>query len=306
MIVQNEASPEISTMDGGSDQGTTKRMERQKVMDTLRKRLVHSTNIITIGLQFFLLASELSKPEQLDKQRKSQSMGSEGGDEEANGESLNPLQSDFAARFERAMHQFYSRRKHLPESLSSLKAFSGAANFPDEVKSSENRSSFVTSGLDIQQEFFLVLYVGHLQDILLNATFELVKFANSNVAQGTMKRNRLIFPNQNIVRGWFSLTSEQRQSGSNLARRQSSHVDPTSVDQDQELGHFPDPKHLPPVNAWEKGSNVLRWISHQIRSELSMFAFRVAAALLSILRVLGLDSDAAFRPEDGIPAHLES
>ncbi|OBT92362.1 hypothetical protein VE01_09371 [Pseudogymnoascus verrucosus] len=280
MIVQNKPLCEICTMARGSDNETTKQMETRKVVDTLRKSLMHSTNIITTGLQFFLLVFEFIKPERLDKQRRSQNMGSEGRDEESNGEYLDPLQPDFAARFERAVHEFHFRRKHILEALSSLEAFSGADKLPDELESSRNRSSFITSGPDIRQEFFLVLYVGHLQDSLLNATIELITFASSNVSHGTKKRNRLIFPKQNIIRGWFFLASERRQSDS--VRRQSYHVDPSSVRQGQEMEHFPDPEHLPPANAWEKGSNVLRWISHKGRSEFSMFGFRVAAASFSV------------------------
>lgn len=187
-------------------------------------------------------------------------------DEEARGESLSPLQDDFTSRFERELHSYYSRRKHLPEELASLEAFSASES---EKCPAESKSRKLTADPAVRQEFFLILYMGHLQDDLLNATLQLVRFADGKVADGTMKRRRLIFPKQKSIRTWFSLNSTKDSNNqSEPASRQSP--------------GFPDPEHLPPENFCERGSTILRSISHIIKSDQSTFGFRVAAASFSV------------------------
>ena len=159
--------------------------------------------------------------------------------------------------------------------MASLGAFSPADKHTGD-ESSENPRMLATDP-DVKQEFFLIVYMGHLQDNLLNATFELVKFADKKVADGTMKRNRLIFPKQRSIRDWLSLSSAKKPK-SRPDRRRSSRVDPLCVYQEHDAGRFPDPESLPPENFWENGSAILTFISHVIRSEQSIFGFRVAAA----------------------------
>lgn len=132
---------------------------------------------------------------------------------------------------------------------------------------------------DVRQEFFLLLYMGHLQDDLLNATLQLVQFAESKVADGTTKRGRLIFPKQKSIREWLGLSTKD--SDSRPASRRSSHVDPSELHQSRAHA-FPDPEHLQPENIWEKGSMILRTISHVIKSDQSTSGFPVAAASFSV------------------------
>lgn len=107
-----------------------------------------------------------------------------------------------------------------------------------------------------------------MQRILLNSIFELVIFADSKVKVGTIKSNRLIFPKEESIRGWFSLKTEQK--GSSNGKKEEtiqSHDNPSSKEEAHEIAvSLPDPEHLPPVTTWEKASNVLRYIPQIIRS----------------------------------------
>jgi hypothetical protein len=229
-----------------------------------------------------LLTLELISAKHLDKQKKTQQGRSPARDEEARGQSLHPLQSDFASRFEQDLRSYYSRRKHLPEALASLEAFSASEKYTDQTDPGSGHP-ILAGDPDVRQEFFLILYMGHLQDDLLNATLQLVKFADGKVADGTMKRSRLIFPRQGSIRAWFSLCSEKEKSKGNLsASRQSSNADPSNIHRASPFTGFPDPEHLPPENIWEKGSMFLRAISHVIKSDQSTFGFRVSAASFSV------------------------
>lgn len=263
-------------LDDDQDEGALKESEIQKVVETHQKRLVDASFLVKQGLNYFLLVLELIEPKHLNKQQKTHHGGAHARDEEASGETLSPLQSDFTSRFEQELHGYYSRRKDLPEALASLEAFSAS----EKLGSPAAESGILGSDPDVRQEFFLILFMGHLQDDLLNATLQLIKFADSKVADGTMKHTRLIFPKQRSIRRWLSLISERDFKPSDS--RQSSRVDPSNIHRPQVFTEFPDPEHLPPENVWEKGSTVLRTISHAIRSEQSVFGFRVAAASFSV------------------------
>lgn len=258
-IVKNEGPGEADD----SPEAELRYSEIRKVLETNHARLVHATKLVQQGLSRFLLALELITPKHLDKRTR----GTQVRDTEARGEELDPTQSDFGSRFEVELHRYYSGRKQLPEALASLEACSekaGEARFADP---------------DVRQEFFVILYMSHLQDDLLNATLQLVQFADEKVADGTMKRGRLIFPKQKSISEWFSLGRKEDEKHD---RRQSSHVDPITIHRVPQSTGFPDPEHLQPENIWEKGSTVLRSISHAIKSDQSLFGFRVAAASLSV------------------------
>ena len=274
MIVKNEGTGIHSLGSRDIEEGeSVKQTEMQKFAQTLHDRLSESSQLVIVGLRYVLLAFELVKRKSMEKQCLGNS------DEEAAGELLSPLQPDFAQRFEREMRQYFSHRKDLTKGLASLEAFSVSEESKDPTSQNDMRA--VTTDPDAKQEFFLILYMGHLQDTLLMATLDLIQFADGKIGDGTMKRSRLILPKLNTIRRWLSLKSAKA-SKTATDRRQSSHVDPSSVFAQTEANNFPDPEHLPPGNWFEKGSLALRYLSHFIRSEQSIFGFRVAAAAFSV------------------------
>lgn len=277
-IIKNEGNDDTRDDNEDPDEGARKHSEIQKVVETHQARLVDTSHLVKQGLSHFLLVLELIKPKHLDP-KKTHRGGSHARDEEARGESLSPLEPDFTSRFETELHGYYSRRKDLPEAPASLEAFSASEKVDDSATTIP--SGILGADPDVRQEFFLILFMSHLQDDLLNATLQLVKFADSKVADGTMKRSRLVFPKQKSIRQWFSLSEDQREAKPSDTR-QSSRVDPSNIHRPQAFPGFPDPEHLPAENIWEKGSSVLRTISHAIASEQSAFGFRVAAASFSV------------------------
>ncbi|KAJ5979646.1 hypothetical protein N7481_006944 [Penicillium waksmanii] len=247
-----------------------------RVVETHHARLVEAADLVRCGLAHFLSALELISAKHLDHLKKTH-IARYRHDEEARGESLNPGDQDFTSRFENQLHAYYSRRKDLSEALTSLEAFSEKY---DRDALGGGRGHVVAADPPICQEFFLILYMAHLQDDLLTATMKLVNFADSKVVDGTMVRGRLIFPRQKSIRDWLSL-SHGKDSQSLQENRRSS-VDPADIDRTERDTRFPDPEHLPPANIWEKGSAVLRVISHALKSDESTFGFRVAAASFSV------------------------
>lgn len=182
-------------------EGALKYSDNQKVVETHHARLVEATRLVNLGLSHSLLALELITPKHLDKQQKTQACGAQARDDEARGETLSPLQDDFASPFERELHAHYSRRKRLPESLRLLRHFWPLA-LSSTLRNQHRECWWLT--LTRGRRFFsLILYMGHLQDELLNAGLQLVQIADSKVADGTMKCGLLIFPKQESLRAWF-------------------------------------------------------------------------------------------------------
>ncbi|PWY75463.1 MFS transporter [Aspergillus heteromorphus CBS 117.55] len=268
MIIKHETtrSNSVGSLDD-DEELPLKQSEIKKVTETLEDRLVESSRLVTAGLQYVLLTLELVKRKTMEKQRSAR------GDEEASGEMLSPLQDDFASRFAREMRHYLSRRKDLTRTLASLEAFSVAEKLND--ASSENDTRTVASDPDVKQEFFLILYMGHLQESLLKATLDMIQFADGKVEDGTMKGNRLICPPLNTIMRWFALTEKDDRAEPDSKQSSSSYAE-------SNVRKLPDPEHLPPANWFEKSSLALHYLSHFIRSEQSVFGFRVSAAAFCV------------------------
>lgn len=255
------------------EEDNLKRSEIKKVVETLKERLGSCTDLMSSGLQYILVTLDLFKRKQLEKQLKARNNHSNAYDEESKGDILDPLLQDFTVKFEQALYRYHLRRKELPEALASLEAFSS----PDKRDEDSTKSnSEMLADPDVRQEFFLIVYMDHLQHDLLRATLDLIRFADNKVSDGTMKRSRLIFPNQNSIWNWITSSStkqppRRQPTTSNLSTYQDSTPEP-----------FPEPETLPPSNIFEKTSSILRQISRLIRSEKSMFGFRVAAAAFCV------------------------
>jgi len=130
-----------------------------------------------------------------------------------------------------------------------------------------------------QQQLYLILYLEYLTYSVGKNILSMVRFADSKVEDGTMKRKRFIFP------GWRRLRK--------LAR---SAFDPTDSEQvmadgdapnqfiwiGDALKHKKDPEHLPPSNLYEQITNRLRTIPQFFASPESAFACRAAVATLSL------------------------
>lgn len=270
MIVQEEMSNEVrETFD---NETLSKHAEVQKSVMMLHKQLVDTLHLSSAGMQYFLLTFELISAKQFNTR---ETENSNTRDEESSGEYPNPLQTNFVTEYERVLQNLYNQQRNVPEELSSIRAFSDNGD-PDGNLNAE----FLTSHTDVRQDFFLLLYMGQMQRILLNSIFELVIFADSKVKDGTMKSNRLIFPREESVRNWFSLKTEQKESESGITGQTNRPNDSSSTRGAKQENSIScsDPEHLLPVNTWEKASNLLRYIPQTIQSELSVFGFRVAAA----------------------------
>ncbi|OAX78616.1 hypothetical protein ACJ72_07077 [Emergomyces africanus] len=166
------------------------------------------------------------------------------------------------------LREFFDQKSKLPETWASLNAFTS-------VTGGQGYRNQGQEDREIRKEFFVIILIGHLQELLLQATLNLVKFADDKVADGTMKKYKFIFPKQEEVKEWFSFReTEPSCSGKEGASNDSS----PNTFKPSKVATLRDPDHLPPTNSWQRFGDFVRSISHVLRSEESGFGLRVALA----------------------------
>ncbi|KAF3491312.1 uncharacterized protein GIQ15_00829 [Arthroderma uncinatum] len=231
----------------------------------LCSRLETAADLVQTGFQHAFATLRINK---IPKRRET----SNSQDEEAPDDKTMPGNSHFAAEFERRLDDYFALRKHLPEKWASLTAF---APFHE-------RGSMAQEPRTIQKEFFVLLFISHLQDVLLQAVLELVYFANSKVADGTMKSKKLLFPKREHIKQWFFSSDPEEKENDNkdgpASEERETRGNRPFEAHDPLKSRYPDPEHMPPTNAWQRIGSGLRTISHFLSSEQSSFGVRVAIA----------------------------
>ena len=240
----------------------------------LCERLETSAALVTQGIQHAMIVLELAKAKEFREAPKRKKRFKLFPDEESPVDPTLPGGSEFGSYFEERLVEFYNSRKQLPRVWASLNAFAPMAGDDDGDPHSQER--------EIRKEFFAVIFIGHLQDILLQATSDLVKFADGKVADGTMKRKRLIIPKLDTLKQWFFSTgSRDEDEDERPVTGEETQTTVKPRGRDPLKARFADPEHLPPVNKWQRFGNLIRRISHILGSEESAFGFRVTIATFS-------------------------
>ncbi|OHW97327.1 MFS transporter protein [Colletotrichum incanum] len=144
-----------------------------------------------------------------------------------------------------------------------------------------------------QTQLYVMLYMEKLMLALGEAVQDLVMFADSKVADGTMARKRLIVPSQKRLKKWFKgicstedaspeQTPDIAEMGANV------------VYAGDGYNKKKDPEHLPAHTAWQHFGNYVRRFSGFVGSGESLFGFRVAIATMTIGIIAFLQSTQTF------------
>ena len=132
-----------------------------------------------------------------------------------------------------------------------------------------------------QQQLYLILYMEHLLYSTGIAIAAFVKFADSKVTDGTMKKNRLILPGQRRIKKWI-LEFGSEDSTVDTETPDSLKTQINHVSMGSGFKRPKDPEHLPPQTVWQHLGNGIRTIPRFLRSVESAFGFRVACATLTV------------------------
>lgn len=144
------------------------------------------------------------------------------------------------------------------------------------------------------QRLHLILYMEYLLYSVAKAALALVRFAETKVDDGTMKKKRLIFPAMSTIRKWIR----------NIIRGEDSSPDINNLDHmmgnvetiylGDSLKIPKDPEHLPPKNFKQALGNKLRVIPRILGSNAVHFGARVTIGSMSIGIMAYLKNSHAF------------
>lgn len=261
-----------------------------EIMRTLHDPFQTVTDNMHDGLQHALYTLELAKPPKKRKaSKKSSSDGAASKDLEADAGVMKPGDPEYATYLNKKIDVFYEQRK------TTLAVWCQQRGIKMDAKPFENPSQ---TALNIrtenssriedpeehaknQRQLYLVLYMEFLLWSSGRAVLALVHFADKKVEDGTMKKNKLISPGLRRIKKWVTGCLKVEDAGTEHAP-DTTESGGSSIYSGESFRAAKDPEHLPPTNAWQRSTNVLRQFSGLLSSPESAFGFRVACATLSI------------------------
>lgn len=193
-----------------------------------------------------------------------------------------PGSEGFATFLEDEIQKFYKHRQEVLQAWCERKSLKLPQSFWDDpaqqysIKDLSDEST--VRQRENQQQLYLILYLRFLVWSTGNAILSMVHFADAKVADGKMKKKRLILPGIRRIRKLFeSAWSKEEDTDYGIEDGQM-----TSIYMGDSLKARKDPEHLPPANAYEKVTNYIRVIPKTLASPQSIFAFRCAVATMSL------------------------
>ncbi|KAJ9604339.1 hypothetical protein H2200_011173 [Cladophialophora chaetospira] len=154
------------------------------------------------------------------------------------------------------------------EDTSAQYKFSDAASVNDTVRQKQNH-----------QQLYLILYLEYLLLSVCQSVLDFVIFADSKVQDGTMTKNRFIFPGWKRIQKLMQNAFKQMDASEGLQDGPASGI---YIWLGDALQKRKDPEHLPPTNLYQKVTNKLRAIPKFLASDASHYGFRAATASISI------------------------
>ncbi len=241
-----------------------------EIMKTLHEPFEVVTRAMDEGMEHVGLVLELLPKPKAKKEE----------DVEAKGGNPKPGDKDFSGYLNKKVLDFYSKRGKIVKAWARQKGLMkgesdvlGAraeaySSNPDEAKHRRD-----------QQQLYIILFLEHLLYSTGVAVANFVRFADSKVEDGTMKKNRLIVPGQRRIRKWImSIGQEDTTVGSESP--DSLEAGMNTLYLGSAFSPKRDPEHLPPKTAWQHFGNGIRTIPHFLGSSESAFGLRVACATL--------------------------
>ncbi|EXJ84277.1 hypothetical protein A1O3_04944 [Capronia epimyces CBS 606.96] len=129
------------------------------------------------------------------------------------------------------------------------------------------------------QQLYLMLYLDYLLYSICLSVLNMVHFADSKVQDGTMKKNRLIFPGWRRIRKLMQSGFMQADSDQGVPDGEATGI---IISLGASLSKKKDPEHLPPTTWYQRATGHLNLVPKFLGSPESAFGFRVAVASISV------------------------
>lgn len=283
----SEQSDAAGAKDPNHETRSARVRQWNEVMKTLHEPFELMSTAMCEGMQHVSLVLELTKP---SKPNKSAAKASK--DIEADAGIVKPGEPKYAAHLKEKIDLFYEQRQATLNAFlkqigveGDADAFSNPAKAMDAARSSpllattEEQSQTHTHH---QRQLFMVLYMEYLMWSMGRAILHFVEYADSNVANGTMRKNRIIHPGSRRLQKWFLSLWSKEDMSSTAQTPDASEGGSAGVYCGASYQTKLDPEHLPPANAWERFTDGFRGVARVLESGESAFGFRVACATLTI------------------------
>ncbi|KAK5132003.1 hypothetical protein LTR08_000424 [Meristemomyces frigidus] len=222
---------------------------------------------------------------------------------EATGDDPRPGDKGFAAYYNRRSLEFLESKKAMLIAWCSIHDIELPTNFFDSARETHSEDFTAPSWMNeayysedrkrLRRQLFLCLYMEFLLFNIDRRVYDLMLFAESLQASGKLNKTRLIVPGLKRFRKWLLSMISSDWEAQDDQQIDTDH-NGTTVYLGEAYSKQKDPDHLPPRNAWERSSNVLRSIAHFFASPASSFGFRVACATMSIAIVAYLRDTQSF------------
>jgi len=195
-----------------------------------------------------------------------------------------PGDPGFAAHLKDSLDAFQEHREGTVQRWCEKKGIDIPARFWEDPSAQYNfKDSVVFQEVVRQkqnhQQLYLVLYLEYLLNSVGKAVLDMVLFADSKVQDGTMTRNKFIFPGWRRIRKLMQNSYRKVDAEQPLQESQASGI---FIRVGDALSVSKDPEHLPPTTLYQRATNCLRIIPEVLGSPESAFGFRAAVASMSI------------------------
>lgn len=209
----------------------------------------------------------------------------------------------FAAYLKASMDTFREHREGTVQRWCEKKGIDVPAKFWEKPLAHPNFEDSITFQEVVRQkqnhqQLYLALYLESLLNSVGKGVLEMVLFADSKVQDGTMAKNRFIFPGWRRIHKLLQNSFRRVDAGETFSDSDASEV---SIRMGDALSGSKDPEHLPPDTWYQRTTNYVRLIPRFLGSAESAFGFRAAVAGMSlgVLAYLRQTSD-FFREQRGI------
>lgn len=242
------------------------------------------------GLAHVLLKLQLVEPPKKMK-------GHNQNDEEAKGDSIRPGDEGFAKHFDQQAAIFFGKKEPTLRHWVKSKGITLHDDYFSEPDSINDETlkllPNITTRERDQRQLFLVLYIMFLLNGISRAVSDLVSFADEHdVAK---EKKKFIWLGGKRLKKWMrSIFNSQDSNSEDETTIAGFDRNNTTVYMGDAYKSRRDPEHLPPSNSWERFGNVVRSVSHFLRSPESAFGLRAACATMSIAIVAFLRDTQVF------------
>ncbi|KAI7193921.1 hypothetical protein KC363_g2440 [Hortaea werneckii] len=265
-------------------------IEWHELMKRLREPFESITNTIDEGLEHVAILLQLAPA---PKRRSA--------DEENNASNPKPGEKGFPAIYDRRAIEFLESKKEMLRAWCAMHDIELPGDFFDNPDSKDfkappwmNHASLSNDRKRLRRQLFMCLYMEFLLFNTARRVGELMLHVEELRASGKLSKNRLIVPGYKRLRKWVKSSLASREGEAHDDQQIDTETSNMNVYLGEAYKQKKDPEHLPPANAWERASDMLRVVAHFLASPASNFGARVACATLSIAIVGYLRDTQAF------------